>query len=139
MFQVQSIADDAVCEERFCDSFIVHSQAVVSIEYFDSSNPGQFLSASQDGSVIIWEFVLNNGKKAGNLENATDSSNYILSPTIDQDRVIERSALFRGSTFSTAAKELTAARWLDSTSVVVSFTDGSVYIKSISDTYQQPV
>lgn len=73
VFSVSNHADQCG-EERFCDSRTPHSEPVSAIEILNFGNvtdPRNFLTASHDGTLIIWKFLTKEG------------SDVVESPSID--------------------------------------------------------
>lgn len=84
--------------------------------------------------MIIWEFVANNGQQVMESDKPE-----VKTPILNQDKIIDKVALFRSEAFSPNVKQLTAARWLNKQTILVSFNDGSIYLKSVDQTYQNPL
>ena len=49
--------------DRFSESVYEHKDSVTCIEKSTFENFTQFISASKDGKLVVWEFIPNNGKE----------------------------------------------------------------------------
>jgi WD40 repeat protein len=89
VFSVQNHAEPTG-EERFCDSRTPHSETVSAIEILNFGNltvPRIFLTASHDGTLIIWKFVTKEG------------SEVVESPSLDMNEVFQLQQIFTFSDF----------------------------------------
>lgn len=118
-------------EERFCDTKYKHSGPIVDIQ-INPVDPCTFLTASQDGSVVIWRFVT----------EMEDGVQIVPSPRIDTEQMIEVVMNLQPKVFKVAGHTktypVTGCRWLDQSSIVVSLHCGQVFIASADPTSNLP-